>query len=123
MGNNHVDKGTRLANFVIDFVFTGILFAFVVVFIDPMPFEKLVFMGVLFLYYFLCESVFGQTLGKLFTNTKVVDLTGHKPHVGRILLRSLLRLYPFDVMSYLLGPGQGAHDSISKTTLVTVKTK
>ena len=36
------------------------------------------------------------------TNTKVVDLYGHKPNGKQIFIRTLIRLYPFDPISFFL---------------------
>jgi hypothetical protein len=42
-----------------------------------------------------------------------------KPGIGRIFLRTILRLNPLDGFSYLFGQEQGAHDLLSKTRLIS----
>jgi hypothetical protein len=44
-----------------------------------------------------------------------------KPTMGRIALRTILRLNPFDGLSYLFGQEQGGHDLLSKTRLQSKK--
>lgn len=44
------------------------------------------------LYFPVCESVWGRTLGKLITGLKIVDAEGKTPNIGRVLIRTLFRL-------------------------------
>jgi uncharacterized RDD family membrane protein YckC len=69
------------------------------------------------LYYNVFEILFARTIGKLITQTIVVDENGEKPHQETILIRSLCRLIPFNPFSVLI-LGRGWHDSISKTYVV-----
>ena len=71
----------------------------------------------MFLYFVVFESLFGKTLGKLITKTKVVMEDGSKPSFTRIMGRSLCRFIPFDGLSYL-GGSIGWHDKFSKTRVV-----
>ena len=52
-------------------------------------------------YYFGMEAVFGKTVGKLITGTKVVSETGGRPSIGQFLGRSFVRLVPFEAFSFL----------------------
>lgn len=71
-------------------------------------------------YYVICESVWGRTVGKLVTGTKVVDKDGNKPSLLRILGRSFARWIPFEALSFLTsGFPIGWHDSLSKTYVVS----
>ena len=71
-------------------------------------------------YYVVCESIWGKTLGKVITNTKVVDREGNKPSFLRILGRSCARWIPFEIFSFLFGGFPvGWHDSLSKTFVVS----
>jgi uncharacterized RDD family membrane protein YckC len=71
-------------------------------------------------YYIVCEYVWGRTVGKLITNTKVIDKFGKKPSFLRIVGRSFARYIPFDFLSFLFGPFPvGWHDSISGTFVVS----
>ena len=114
---NGVDKGTRLANLAIDVTLVVLLSLLVVVFAGGVARYQLFLYPVFFLYYFFCEWLFGQTLGKRLTKTHVVDLKGQKAKVVCIAIRTLLRFNPFDGFSYLFGWEQGAHDKFSKTKL------
>ena len=73
---------------------------------------------VILLYYNLFELFFSVTIGKLITNTVVVDRNGNKPSTDEILMRSICRLIPFEILSFLGTPGKGWHDAISKTYVV-----
>lgn len=71
-----------------------------------------------FLYYFLFEMMLGQTPGKMFTGSKTVSITGNREYFFiQILIRSLTRFLPLDMLSYLFSY-RGLHDWISKTTIV-----
>lgn len=72
----------------------------------------------LMLNYFFLEFFFGATMGKFATGLVVVTKNGEKPGFIMILVRTLCRLIPFDVFSFL-GKSDGFwHDSISKTHVV-----
>lgn len=69
-------------------------------------------------YYNVFEIFSARTIGKFITQTIVVDENGEKPNHERILVRSLCRLIPFEMLSFLGMPARGWHDSISKTYVV-----
>lgn len=73
---------------------------------------------IILLYYNILEGFFSVTIGKLITNTVVVDRNGNKPSTDEILMRSICRLIPFEILSFLGMPGRGWHDAISKTYVV-----
>ena len=62
----------------------------------------------------------GRTIAKYITQTKVVMEDGTTPKASDIVLRSLCRLIPFNVFSFLGAEGRGWHDSISNTYVVDV---
>ena len=70
------------------------------------------------LYYNVFEIFTSRTLGKYITNTIVVDDNGEKPNHEAVLIRSLCRLIPFEMLSFMRIPARGWHDSISKTYVV-----
>lgn len=113
-----IDKGIRVANFIVDTfvivniseILKGIVF--------QQTYKSLIVFIVWLVYYFAFESYNGRTLGKLLTKTIVVDMKNSRPGVLRILLRTILRINPFDSFSYLFGKEQGAHDLLSKTRLI-----
>ena len=113
---NEVSKGTRIINFVFDMILISIISGFLsslLYFINV----TIIYYGVFFIYYFVFEYFLSQTIGKMVTNTKVVDMDNLKPSVIKVLYRTVLRLNPFDGASYLFGCEQGGHDLISKTRL------
>ena len=69
-------------------------------------------------YYNFFEIFFARTVGKFITQTIVVDENGEKPNHERILVRTLCRLIPFEIFSFLGITARGWHDSISKTYVV-----
>jgi uncharacterized RDD family membrane protein YckC len=69
-------------------------------------------------YYTFCESVFGRTVGKLITGTRVVNKYGKTPDTKTILLRSLSRLVPFEPFSFLGSEPRGWHDMWTNTYVV-----
>ncbi len=74
-----------------------------------------------FFYYTLLEGLFGFSIGKLITNTRVVDERGNGLSFGRAALRSLCRLIPFNALSLLMSDDdvrRGWHDTLSKTYVV-----
>ena len=71
-----------------------------------------------FLFFFTMEITTSKTIGKFATNTIVVMNDGEKPSPKVIAIRSLCRLIPFEMFSYLGTPCRGWHDSISKTYVV-----
>lgn len=73
-------------------------------------------------YYILYASFEGsnsKTIGKLLTNTKVVDVNGDKPTTKQILVRTLCRAIPFEPFSIFAdNSGIMWHDKISGTRVV-----
>jgi hypothetical protein len=67
------------------------------------------------IYLFLAEAIFRQTFGKIITGSVVVS---NGPHLstGRILLRTIARLIPFDAISFLFGANW--HDKTTSTAVV-----
>lgn len=83
--------------------------------------EQLLGIGMILAYYILMEGVFGLTIGKLITGTRVVDERGGPPSVRQAVLRSLARLLPFEAFSVLLsqdGAARGWHDTLPRTRVV-----
>ncbi|WP_430816496.1 RDD family protein [Carboxylicivirga sp. RSCT41] len=115
---NIPDKGIRIINFTIDLLAIAVAYSvisnLIIVSINP----NIIMYVCMFFYYLIFESINGRTIGKIITDTKVVDSKHTKPGFLRILLRTVLRFNPFDVMSYLLGTEVGAHDKISRTMVV-----
>jgi uncharacterized RDD family membrane protein YckC len=113
-------KTLRLINFLLD---SAIYFAFMIIFL--MVFRNVIkqnnikWISILcyFFYYFLFEYIKRQTLGKIITRSKVISLSENKEYYFiQILLRTLMRFIPLDMLSYLISY-RGLHDWISKTTI------
>ncbi len=84
---------------------------------DLLPVQLLV-LGVQVLYYFLWEALTYRTPGKLLCRTRVMGADGDDPSTGAILGRTLLRLVPLELLSFL-GPLPGGwHDRWSGTCVV-----
>jgi len=117
-------KSTRLAHLILDNIFSYFIFLAIgtlmmftlkenIAAVIMVPFTFLYF----FLYYLVPEFYWQKTIGKLITKTKVVREDGNRPTFGQILIRTLARLIPFEVFSFLFTP-IGWHDSLSKTIVV-----
>lgn len=73
------------------------------------------------LYYVPMEGLFGFTVGKLVTGTRVVNAQGGRPGWGQVFGRTLCRLIPFEPFSLFFskdGEVRGWHDGIPKTWVV-----
>lgn len=133
-------KGKRFANFIIDYIiqiiigagigvvialfaeFTGNYTIYdLVVETENHLFDYIFGFAILFIYYISIESLTSRSIGKYITQTKVILEDGSKPAFLDIFIRTLCRLIPFELFSFLGKDGKGWHDSISKTLVVDVK--
>jgi uncharacterized RDD family membrane protein YckC len=83
--------------------------------------EWLIGISAMLLYYIAMEGLFGFTIGKLVTGTRVVDEQGGRPSFGRIVGRTFARLIPFEPFSILFCEDdkvRGWHDSLAGTWVV-----
>ena len=75
-----------------------------------------------FLYYAPQEALGGVTLGKLITRTRVVREDGGPITLRDALVRTLVRLIPFEAFSFLSqSRPRGWHDSWSKTKVISLR--
>lgn len=132
--NDIVSSFTRLLHFVIDSLVALVLAFFMagctVFFLrDILGIQDQIFRGFLttfvflfsyFGYYMVMEAKFQKTVGKFTTNTKVVLANGAKPSTATIFVRTLCRLIPIDLFSYIFVKN-GIHDFLSKTHVVKDK--
>jgi len=128
--NSQVDQVPRLVHLVVDtfihYFITILLFILAIQFFpsyaDDDDFIRLMaiflFLVAFFGYYLLMELVFQKTVGKFLTKTKVVTKDGEKPDFSHIFIRTVLRIVPFDNVTFLTGTGGGFHDVYSKTMVV-----
>ena len=73
-------------------------------------------------YYGLSETLMGgRTLGKFFSGTIVVTEDGSIPDSDVILKRSLCRVIPLEILTFLGTPCRGWHDSIPDVYVVDKK--
>ena len=121
--------GQRFANLSLDyigFMFTSVFVgvAFVIVApdfdIDSVP-DQLFGIIIMILYYVVCETLTGRTLGKLVTGTKVVAADGGRLRLLRVLGRTLSRFIPFEAFTFISGNKPGLHDSLSGTIVVRLR--
>lgn len=128
----------RFISCILDFFFvyvTMFAFSFVVVMVGNIfnwdifaPWTEilsnhiyLIFLSFLMFNYLVMECFFGRSFGKLILGTTVVNKNGLKPSLGFIIIRTLSRLIPFDVLSFLGKSGRMWHDSLSNTFVVEKK--
>lgn len=77
-----------------------------------------------FAYYVPMEGIFGATLGKLVTGTRVVDEQGRPPSWGQVLGRTVARQIPFEPITILFSSADRAtawHDRLPKTLVVRAR--
>ncbi len=80
--------------------------------------SQLVVLGIQMAYYFFWEALTHRTPGKLVCQTRVMGLDGEDPTVLAILLRTLVRLVPFEPVSFLGSQPGGWHDRWTRTCVV-----
>ncbi|WP_437859494.1 RDD family protein [Sorangium sp. So ce363] len=85
--------------------------------------DTLLSLVMMFAYYVSMEAIFGATLGKLVTGTRVVMEDGSRAGVGRIAIRTLCRFIPFEAFTFLKRGDApvGLHDGLSKTRVILVR--
>ncbi|WP_447640966.1 MULTISPECIES: RDD family protein [Chitinophagaceae] len=76
-----------------------------------------IFSVVLVIYYIISEGIWGTTLGKKASISKVVNKSGQRPHFLQVIVRSIVRLFPLD---FILIPftERTLHDIASGTYVV-----
>ncbi len=70
------------------------------------------------LYYVFFEYYYQWTPGKLATESVVVNANGSAPDLRSIIVRTFVRLIPFEIFSFLNSPSWGWHDKWSKTYVI-----
>ena len=120
------DKGDRVGNFIVDtIVLLTIIYTLTLIMIiffpetddDDSPAASILFSTTYFSYYFFLELLTGKTIGKILTKTIVVDRNGKRPKAARIIIRTLMRMFPIEILSFVFG-NFGFHDVISRTTVI-----
>ncbi|MGL2962418.1 RDD family protein [Flavobacterium sp. RSB2_4_14] len=126
-------KNSRVINFIIDILCFKLLLNLFFIVIDNITgryllsswynsldgYELYLFSSaVMFFYYFITEKFFSRSFSKFITNTLVVKEDGTKPNTIDILARSVLRIIPFEYLTFLRGRKPGIHDEYSNTFVV-----
>jgi uncharacterized RDD family membrane protein YckC len=101
-----------ILNLSFEFEFTKRYF-FSTIYIIP----SLHYLILYFLYFFILEFYFQTTIGKTLTNSLVIDIYGNKPTLKTSLLRSLIRLIPWDPYTFIY-EDRGWHDKWTDTYVV-----
>ena len=70
-----------------------------------------------FFYFFVSELFFDRTLGKKLMKLKVIQ-TENKNKFTTIFIRTISRLIPLDLATFLIFENELLHDKISKTKVV-----
>ena len=121
--------GKRFTNYIIDLIIVyfltaicGVLYA---INIEEIEISRLLSYAigafVIIIYYCIFEGLFGRSIGKMITKTRVVNKDFSKPMFLDIFVRSVCRLIPFEQFSFLGEEYRGWHDSISDTYVVEEK--
>lgn len=127
-----VSRLKRFANFLIDLIaiqiiafFFGLALTTVIIMMNIdtsfmlSPLFSYSLGGVIVLsYYIFFETLFGRTLGKFVTGTRVVKESGEEASFTDIVRRSIFRLIPFEALSFLFSDS-GWHDTLSNTVVVS----
>lgn len=72
-------------------------------------------------YYVALEGVFGISIGKLMTGTRVVNEQGNTPTLAQAVVRTLSRFIPFEALSLAFSDddrARGWHDSLARTYVI-----
>lgn len=122
-------KQKRVLNFIIDGLIKLVIVRLVISFLHNTQIaneiysfdliERYLFWSVIsFVYYGMTETFLARSPAKYFTKTIVVMEDGSKPTFSTILARTVLRILPFEPLSFLRGRKMGLHDKNSGTFVV-----
>ncbi|MGQ7870210.1 RDD family protein [Sunxiuqinia sp. sy24] len=130
MGTKNVSRRIRFLSFLVDFILFSLIGIFILILLKSYtPFlsglndlnDKIIILVLYFAYYFLFELIIQSTPGKLLTKTKVISQDNAPASARAILIRSLLRIVPFEPISILLYENKLAwHDRLSKTKIINI---
>ena len=127
-------RGRRFLNFLIDY-FGFILFSMVVGALVGFAYPPAIYalqdagtlvnyvvgIPLMTLYYVSQEALFGRTLGKLVTGTRVVSAVGGTATFAQLLGRTFARFIPFEPFSFFGSDAVGWHDSLSNTRVIRTR--
>lgn len=114
----------RFGNYLIDVILVSVItgIATAIIMKDaPFLISILISSGSTIVFYTVFEGLWARTPGKFLTGTKVVMKDGSKPGFSTILLRSVVRIVPFEALTFLFNSNPvGWHDAWSGTFVVPV---
>lgn len=131
-----ITAGLRITHFIADMIgynllcsFLGFIFELLMVITDniipinlTIGFAGLVISMLLYpAYYTFFEYFWQQTPGKFLTQAVVIDEYGNRPTIRQILLRSFIRMVPFETLSCTGSHSYGWHDQWAETYVVSKK--
>ncbi|MEN9908241.1 MAG: hypothetical protein RLZZ540_1390 [Bacteroidota bacterium] len=122
-------KQKRVLNWIIDIIIMRFIVYLVLTFMNSSAIsnrinsfdmiERYLFWSIIiFIYFGVTEAFLSRSLAKYFTKTIVVMEDGLKPDKMTILARTLVRIFPFEPLSFLRGRTLGLHDEKSRTFVV-----
>lgn len=89
---------------------------------DLLP--SLIVVGICLVHSFICEVLWGKTLGKWLLNCKVIHIAGHKANILQILIRNTMKgiaiiVPPLSIFIYLNPARQRIGDLAARTIVIT----
>jgi len=118
-------QNKRIINFIIDNTIIIIFLLFLINIIEG-SIEKItedkiinLSIAVTLIYFFVMEYFFGQTIGKMFTKTMVVNEYGEPRTFKIVLIRTLCRQIPFEALTFIPN-GMGFHDTLAKSRVINI---
>jgi len=111
----------RLGNYIIDLILVYLIYSLVLMSELDVLITTNVYIYFFLVYYIIQEWLFGWTIGKLITGTRVASQDGTALTIGLAALRTVLRLLPIEAFSFVGRRPRGWHDSISKTIVVSIR--
>jgi len=128
---NLVSGGLRFMHLVVDSTIVGFIYTVLQTILFRLHIDspslgiEITIITLYFFYFFISylimEQLFQTTLGKLISQSVVVDVYGNKPDFKTILLRCIIRVIPFDGLTFLGDEARGWHDKLSETYGISKK--
>ncbi len=119
----------RLINFVFDSLIIIVIAYLIKHFVFPKPITQLdsgisfnlSFYLFFLLFYISMEYFLGKTIGKMITRTKMISRSGKKINLMNIIIRTFLRFFILEWISFFKKRPIGWHDSLSDTKVIDLK--
>lgn len=112
------DANSRCIHFIVDqLIILSLLY--VIVTYSLLSANWYLYFTLTFLYYFVTETTLQKTFSKYLTGSSIIDEYGNSPSIKTIFLRSLIRIFPLDLLSVC--HDRLWHDKWTKTYLIRKK--